>query len=106
MRRQANGVEVLSRSDSEIVVALSGAIDASTDFVYATSLVGLAQGQVETLIVDASAVTFIDEAGVELLIDIAVLTRANGGRLVLRRPSDAVRSFVDVTRLRFLDVIA
>ena len=86
MRRQTGRVAALSRSRRAIVVALSGAIDASTDSVFARPLVNLARRQVETLVVDAFAVTFMDNAGVELHIDIAVLTQANGGRLVLRRP--------------------
>lgn len=52
------------------------------------------------LLLDLSDLTFIDSAGLRVLIDADRALRENGGRLVLRAPSRPVLRILDIAGLR------
>ena len=51
------------------------------------------------LVVDLEAVTFVDSAGLAVLLDALQAMRAREGVLVLRNPSSLVRRLLDITAL-------
>jgi len=88
------------RSTSEVVVVVSGEIDISTAGRLREQL-GIAMGSVWTVVVlDASAVTFMDCAGLRELVAARARLLAGGRGLLLRTPSEAVLSL-----LRWTDTV-
>ena len=67
-------------------VRLSGELDANTAEDFAEAVASVPDGRGE-LVIDLSALDFIDSMGVRML---ALLSRRIGGGLVLRYPQDAV----------------
>ena len=51
------------------------------------------------LVIDLSAVTFMDSTALSILVSALKLARKEGGDLVLLRPAPLVRSLLEVTRL-------
>lgn len=52
-----------------------------------------------TVVVDLSAVEFIDSTGLATLVQALKLQQASKGDLILRSPTDAVRVILELTRL-------
>jgi anti-anti-sigma factor len=83
-----------------IVLRVAGELDLATaDDFRASGIRAVGTGRC-TVHLDLSAVTFMDAAGVGALVAIGNHADALDGRVVLRRPSGAVRRILDLTGLR------
>jgi len=79
--------------------ALCGDIDADTAPQLAEAIrTGHVSDDV-CLVVDLAGVDFIDSSGLSVLLEARRRADENGGSLMLRRPSKAVRRLIEITRL-------
>lgn len=74
-------------------VAIAGEIDAHTAPAVAAAL---AAAEHDPLIVDLSAVDFVDSSGLRVLLEAHQARKAAGNSLVLAQPSPAVQRVLDV----------
>ena len=79
------------------VVEVRGEIDMMSAPVLALKLGEIDGGT--AAVVDLGDVTFMDSSGLKVLLTAATRHTASGGSLVLRRPSEAVRRIVRLTKL-------
>jgi anti-sigma B factor antagonist len=86
----------VSRSNGSSVVAVAGEIDIATAPELANILDDFAQ---ESVIVDLSAVTFIDSSGLATLVEAHRRISSDGGRLVIDRVQPRVQKVFEITRL-------
>ena len=89
---------VISPAPSATVV-LDGELDIATGPAIRRSLMAAIRGRNVHLAVDMSGVTFIDAAGIGVLVDAASRARKAGGRLSLLAPSWPVRRLLDILHL-------
>jgi anti-anti-sigma factor len=82
------------------VIVVSGDLDAAAagDFSAAVGAV-IALEHPERLVVDLSAVPFIDSTGLNEIVRANRVLRQHGGRLVLRSPGPTTRALLDITRM-------
>jgi anti-anti-sigma factor len=76
-------------------VAVSGEVDIATAATLREGL--LAQRGRSPLLVDLSAVTFMDSSGLAALLDLHKVVTEHGGRVAFVAPSQPVRLLFDVT---------
>jgi anti-sigma B factor antagonist len=86
----------VSRSDGSSVVAVAGEIDMATAPELAKVLGDFAQ---ETVIVDFSAVTFIDSSGLATLAEAHQRIGRAGGQLAVDRVQPCIQKVFEITRL-------
>ena len=86
----------VSRSNGSSVVAVAGEIDMATAPELANVLNDFAQ---ESVVVDLSAVTFIDSSGLATLADAQKRMRHAGGQLAIDRVQPSVQKLFEITRL-------
>ena len=80
------------------IVSLSGEVDLETSPEARRVLLDCV-GQGKPLLVDLSAVTYIDSSGVASLVETYQAARADGGSFALVMISDAVRRVLQLARL-------
>jgi anti-anti-sigma factor len=86
-----------SRREGDVhTIALRGELDLAAEDAVARELAAAERSDAGAIVLDLSEVTFIDSSGIRLLLLANTRSRANGNRLVLRRPSERV---LDVLRL-------
>jgi len=83
-------------SDGTAVLVVSGEIDISTAPALREHL---QQFDGRTVIVDLTAMTFIDSTGLGVLVGALKRLREDGGDLVLRGPSRSARKVLDISGL-------
>jgi anti-anti-sigma factor len=82
------------RRDDDGVLWLSGELDiAQVDTFLRAGTEELERG--DALVLDLSSLSFIDSSGIRATLQLA--ERADGGRIMLRRPSEGVRKVLDLT---------
>jgi len=81
------------------VVVVSGELDVATSGRLRNAFSELLAVGHSELAVDMGGVEFMDASGVGVLVGAALEARARGGRLVLQRPSRAVRRVLDLVDL-------
>jgi anti-anti-sigma factor len=86
----------VSRSNGSSVVVVAGEIDMATAPELANVLNDFAQ---ESVIVDLSAVTFMDSSGLATLADANKRMRHAGGRLAIDRVQPSVQRVLEITHL-------
>jgi anti-sigma B factor antagonist len=95
--------ELLSIRRSEegrgVVLALEGELDAITAPSLAEQLDALAAEACPLLLLELSGLTFVDSAGVSVLVKAKHEAEANGRRLTLRSPTEQVRQVFSVVGL-------
>jgi anti-anti-sigma factor len=77
------------------VVAVSGALDAHAAVLFAGVLDAVVDAGSRSLVVDAGGVTFLEAAGLGVLVRVSRRLRDSGGLFTLRSPSDVVRRALD-----------
>lgn len=77
-------------------VVVSGEIDVMSVVALRQTLLQALEETSGTLVVDLSAVAFIDAAGVGALVDVANKAAAGRRRLMVSRPSAAVRRIIGI----------
>lgn len=80
----------VSGGDAYTVVALAGESDVYTYDQLRSALEAVATKGVPLLIVDLSALEFMDSTGVQVLLDIRVMMNDRGGKLALAGPQNTV----------------
>jgi anti-anti-sigma factor len=88
-------VETQIDSAGAPIVSVSGELDSSNAASLEDSLAQVVGDHAEQLVLDLSALRFMDSAGVAVLVGVA----ANVDRLRLREPSQAVRRVIELTGL-------
>jgi anti-sigma B factor antagonist len=82
------------------VVALAGDIDLATiPEARADVFAALTANPGATVVVDMSAVTFLDSTGLGMLVSANRQAEEAGGRVVLRAPTEPVRKVLEITGL-------
>ena len=86
---------------STVLVALSGELDLATAPQLRSCLAPLVTARTapDELVLDLSALTFLDASGISALLTVQRALAARGGRLALRSPSRLVRRVVKVLDL-------
>jgi anti-anti-sigma factor len=87
------------------VAVLEGDIDAANAHQIHEIVSEMLGGDHQTLVVDLSGVTFMDSQGINALIWAEQRIKAAGARLLLRRPSQPVRSTLEVAGIDTLFVV-
>lgn len=88
---------VVEGSDDQPILCARGEIDFSTNRVFESSLVTLAERRPSKLIVDLSAVSFLDSSGLHTLIAVSEQLSQHDGSLVLRRPANKILKIIEIT---------
>jgi len=86
----------LDTSDGTTVLVVTGEIDISTAPRLREHLQQLDAPEV---VIDLTAMTFIDSTGLGVLVGAVKRVRENGGNLILRRPSRSTRKVLDISGL-------
>jgi anti-sigma B factor antagonist len=91
----------ITRSDEgrDVVLALGGELDAITAPSLAEQLDALAAESCPCILLELSGLTFVDSAGVSVLVKAKHEAEANGRRLTLRSPTEQVRQVFSVVGL-------
>ena len=88
------------RSEGDaFVVELEGRLDAAASLEFREQLTNAIDDGRVCLVVELSGVDFIDSTGLSVLITALKTANAAGGDVALARPSHAVRSIIELTRL-------
>jgi len=85
------------RQGDVLVVALSGELDRATADGVDIELEHAEAGDAASIVLDLSGLTFMDSTGVRLLIQAHARSRAESGRLTLRRGPAAVQRVMELT---------
>ncbi|HVL94084.1 MAG TPA: STAS domain-containing protein [Acidimicrobiales bacterium] len=90
----------ISPSDRQVVVAVSGEVDAHTGPMLQEQLNELIAAHDNlSVVVDFGSVGFIDSSGLAALVSAHKLATAKGGALSLSQPSRQVRKVLEITGL-------
>jgi anti-anti-sigma factor len=96
-----------SRQDDEHVVALCGELDLGCTEAVQEEMQRVEQTDAARIIVDLSALEFMDSSGLRAMLQIAARSRASGDRVAFVRGSPVVQRLFEITgtesRLPFLD---
>ena len=96
-------IDVVER-DGVVVIAVEGELDLCAAPELEASLNRVAAGHPPSILVDLDRVSFMDSAGVHVLLQFS-LARANGARLALTRGSRQVQRLFEATGVeRFLPI--
>lgn len=98
----SNTDEVISASESlpdGRYLALSGDIDLSRSPIMRQELLQLAERGWQRLVIDLSAVSYMDSSGVATLVEALQQQRKHGGRMILCGLQQRVRSIFEIARL-------
>jgi anti-sigma B factor antagonist len=82
-----------------VVLALEGELDLETEEALTALLVGAFETGATTVVLDMSAVTFVDSSGLTSLVTALTSAREAGAGLVLRKTSRQLRDLLAVTSL-------
>ena len=91
-------VAVATEAD-EVELVACGELDLVTAPTLADAISSLERLQPPRVLIDFTGITFIDVAGLRVLLDAARRARARGGELVLRRPSPPISRILRITAL-------
>ena len=80
-------------------VCIDGEIDIATLSVFGEAVEACNEAGEQNLVLDMSAVAFIDSQGLHMLLAAVDAMRERGGSLVVASPSPAVRRLLDVSGL-------
>jgi len=89
----------VSRDGDEATLTLTGELDPHTAPMLTDELETLTGEGVTTVVLVLSGLGFIDSSGLRVVIAADRDLTANGGRLVLRSPSETVRRLLEITGL-------
>ena len=92
-------IDVTADQDT-LTLVLVGEVDAHTaPRLEGEIQAGLFTSGITQLVLDLSAVTFLDSSGLRVVIAAHRSMRERDGSLVLRRPSDTVQRLLEITQL-------
>ncbi len=88
----------VSRVNGQVLVTVEGELDLATAPQLRDQLVELSEDKVE-IVVDVTRLRFIDSTGLSVLVMAFNRTRAAGGSMVVRNPSQSVLRILEITGL-------
>ena len=88
----------VTRTEDRIIIALKGDIDLESSPAARELLLDSVAGE-KNLLVDLSAVTYIDSSGVASLVEALKASRENGTRFALAAASEPARRVLELARL-------
>lgn len=88
----------VTRTEDRTIIALHGEIDLESSPEARELLLGSVAGE-KCLLVDLSAVTYIDSSGVASLVEALKAARENGTRFALAAASEPARRVLELARL-------
>ncbi|MBN1943263.1 MAG: STAS domain-containing protein [Phycisphaerae bacterium] len=92
-------IQTITWEGKVAVASIAGDIDLHRSAALQQGLLGLLDEQPQKVVVDLSAVPYMDSSGVASLVKLLSRTRKLGVALVLLSPSPKVRSILEITRL-------
>ncbi len=99
MHEHANiDIDIIERDDA-VVVVVEGEVDLCAAPEFEQSLVWAGATEAPSIVVDLDRVSFMDSAGVHVLLQFS-LSEANRGRVALTRGSPQVRRLLEATGVR------
>lgn len=99
------GVNILERDDA-VVVVVEGEVDLLTAEVFHTSLARAGASRAPGIVLDLDRVSFMDSAGIHVLLQFAI-SELSHGRLAVTRGSPQVRRLLEITGVgRYLSFVA
>jgi anti-anti-sigma factor len=98
------GIDIVDRTDV-VIVAVDGELDLCVAALFKKSLAIAAATDAPSIVLDLDRVSFMDSAGVHVLLQFSTSERCNG-RMSLTRGSAQVRRLLDVTGVgRYLSFV-
>jgi anti-anti-sigma factor len=95
-----DGIElVVDRDSDSATVRIGGEIDLTSAPKLDDEIQSLIEQSVNNLTLDLSSVAFMDSTGLRVLLKASKLLEGNGGKVVLRDPSEPVRRLLEVSGL-------
>jgi anti-anti-sigma factor len=88
-----------SNQDGSVILALSGELDVISAPELAEELEALAQEACPRVLIELSGLSFVDSAGVSVLVKARHAADATGRRLILRNPTEQVHQVFSVLGL-------
>jgi anti-sigma B factor antagonist len=82
-----------------VIATVEGDVDLHRSPQLQQQLLELLDQNPDTVVVDLSAVPYMDSSGVASLVKLLSRTRSQDVQLVLASPTDKVRSILEITRL-------
>ena len=96
----AESLRITSRHDSgRVVVEIAGEVDAYTGAPLRERLVGLDLAGYHHLVIDMTAVGFMDSSGLGILVGAAKRARVNGGEVTIVGAAERILSVLRITGL-------
>jgi anti-sigma B factor antagonist len=99
MKKNASQSEPTPRRDRSNVLPLKGEIDLHVSPTITASLSQMIEKKPKRLVVDLSEVTYIDSAGLAVLIEAMQKVEGYGGKFLLAGLQETVRSIFEISRL-------
>jgi anti-anti-sigma factor len=93
---------VLTQERDQVVASLRGDLDAATREHYATRLHDVLGGPEATIVVDVSALEFIDSAGVAEVVRTSISAADQGKAFRIERAPRNIRRVFEITGLAYL----
>lgn len=92
------------RDPQTVLVTVAGEVDAASSGALRASIKDALTGGYKKVVLDMGGVSFIDSAGLRVLIDSQKLGENSGATLSIESPSDVVKRLLEMTALteRFL----
>ena len=95
----SEAVRNIDRQDAGTVVRLGGEIDMHVSPELHRSLAELCAEKPKRLVLDLSAVEYLDSSGIGSLVEIYRRIMKDDGRLILLSPSERVTGVLEITKL-------
>lgn len=89
----------VSHEGTTLVATVEGEVDAGNCDQLGAHIEPALSERVDTLVLDASGLTFIDSSGISELLRLRDLMRDRGGRCRIQSPTDQVRRILEITGL-------
>jgi anti-sigma B factor antagonist len=99
MKKNTSQSEPTPRRDRSNVLPLKGEIDLHVSPTITASLSQMIEKKPKRLVVDLSEVTYIDSAGLAVLIEAMQKVEGYGGKFLLAGLQETVRSIFEISRL-------
>jgi anti-anti-sigma factor len=95
-----DGIELaVDKGADEATLRVGGEIDLTSAPKLDEEIQSLIEQSVKKLTLDLSSVAFMDSTGLRVLLKASKLLEGNGGKVVLREPSEPVRRLLEVSGL-------
>jgi anti-anti-sigma factor len=92
-------IDVSHPSPGLYVVALVGEMDIANTAAFASRIAGLGATGAYRVVIDLSALTFLDSSGINALVSAAKALEADGGEVTLAAPTAHIRQVFEIVNL-------